>query len=63
VLWVVVGTDAVGSFVMLLRDEDKLLGGDGVRFRLALQTEDQTEVATVADQEHRRIRAGQPDAA
>jgi hypothetical protein len=54
--WVYVGTDPVGQFVNILRDEDELLGGDDVRFRLVLQTEDQGEAIRVAEQEKQRIR-------
>ena len=46
--WVFVGTDAVGQFVNILRDEDELLGDDGVRFRLVLQTEDHGEAVRAA---------------
>jgi hypothetical protein len=53
---VFVGSDAVGQFVNILRDEDELLGGDGVRFRLVLQTGDHGEVIRVAEQEKQRIR-------
>ena len=54
--WVYVGTDAVGQFVNILRDGDELLGGDGVRFTLVLQTDDHGEAFRVAEQEKQRIR-------
>ena len=58
---VVVGTDSTGEFVMLVHPEDELLGGEGVRFKLAFQSDDYAlavQAAALVDQRLKTPRAG-----
>jgi len=52
--------DSAGASPLILRDDDEtLLGGDGVRFRLVAETDDHGEAERVAEQLRRQIAAGE----
>jgi len=52
--------DSAGASPLILHDDDEaLLGGDGVRFRLVAETDDHGEAVRVAEQLRRQIAAGE----
>jgi hypothetical protein len=52
--------DSAGPSPLILRDDDEaLISGDGVRFRLAAETDDHGEAVRVAETLRRQIAAGE----
>ena len=57
---VVLRFDPAGACLRILHDDSEPLpGGEGVRYRLVAQTDDQDEAVAVADLLRRRINAGE----
>ena len=56
---VIIATDHLGERVLLLRSDEGLFGGPGIRFRLALETDEYGEAACAAELIRQRLSAEQ----
>ena len=56
VFWIIERRDEIGRSVAIIGDDDQLEGGEAVRYRLLLRTEDYGQAVAVTDEANFALR-------